>query len=54
VALTIPTASLHCLFSPPEQDDLVPKGGISESRKDRGLIWKRWHISVCRGMDIAV
>lgn len=30
MALTIPTASVYCLFSLPEHDELVPKGGISE------------------------
>ena len=46
MALTIPTASLYCLFNLPERDELVPKGGISESQKHGGLIWRTWRTQV--------
>lgn len=54
MALATPNASLYCRFSPPGHDELVPKGAISESRKDGGLIWRTWRISVYKGMDTAV
>lgn len=46
MALAIPTASLDCLFSLPEPGELVPKGGIGESKGWRINLENVAHLSV--------